>query len=359
MFCEMKKIKKYSLKSFYLLALLVLFSCSDEFSADSGYGNNKPPSVSSVSEAGSEVPVTQGVLENTYVIRGNNLKSLTSIKFNGYEAGFNPALSTEQVAFVKVPENAPYLNQPNIMNLESLGGSVDFDFALLTIETFTEGTENGVKVVNLLGGDFTSASKVTFVSGSEEQGNLVETPATILDVSEARVTVEVPSGIEQAFIFLETSRGAIAQSDSYGFNYSIYIDALNIDWSTSEWGGTHDLFSTEQALGEFSIKSIREGWSGLTFWPDNAVINYADYNSITVQIFGVDGSTSVNLALNDFETSVQLELVPGEWKKFVIPLSDFYPNGGEPDTIFRIDFQESSGSGLAQYIFYVDDFGFL
>lgn len=355
----MKEIKKYSFKILVFSALLMILSCSDEFSTDNIYVSKLPPTVSSVSEAGSEVPVTQGVLENTYVIRGTHLKSLTSIKFNGYEAGFNPALSTEEVAFVKIPEKAPYLNQPNIMNLESLGGSFNYDFALLTIETFTEGTENGVKVVNLIGGDFSSTSKVTFVSGSEEGGDLVELPAEILSISEAQVTAEVPSGIEQAFIYLETSRGAIARSDSYGFNYSLYIDALNPDWSTSEWGGTHDLFSTEQALGEYSIKSIREGWSGLTFWPDNATINYADYNSITVQIYGVDGSTSVNLALNDFETSVKLELVPGEWKKFVIPLSDFYPNGGEPETIFRIDFQESSGSGLAQYVFYVDDFGFL
>lgn len=356
----MKNIKKYSLKNFYVFLLLILFSCSTEFSTDgSVFEDYLPPVVNSVTEAGSEEPVTQGVLENTYVIRGNNLKSLTSIKFNGYDASFNPALSTQEVAFVKIPEKAPYLNQPNIMNLESLGGSVNYDFALLTIESFDEGTVDGVKVVTLIGGDFESTSQVTFVSGSEEQGNLVEVPATILSVSEDRVTVEVPSGIEQAFIYLETSRGAIARSDSYGFNYSIYIDDLNIDWSTSEWGGSHDLYSTEQALGEYSIKSIREGWAGLTFWPDDATIAYSDYNSITVQIYGVDGATKVNLALNDFATQVTLELVPGEWKKFVIPLSDFYPNGGEPETIFRIDFQEASGSGLAQYVFYVDDFGFL
>lgn len=342
-----------------LLAVFALAACENEFKSDDAEPSTAPPEVTSVSEAREDKVVTQGVLGSTYIIRGKNLNSMVSIQFNGHDAGFNPALLTNEIAFVTVPEEAPFLDQPNVMRIETLGGVIEYDFSLLTIEGFTEETLSGSKVVNLMGGDFRDVSKVTFVSGSEETNDLVEREATIVSVSQTQVTAEVPAGVTQAFIFLETSRGAVAQSDSYGFSYSIYIDGLNEDWQTSEWGGTHDLASQEVALGQTSIKSIREAWSGLTFLPENADINFADYQSVTVQIYGAGDIKSVNLALNDFAAQVTLTLTPGEWTKFTIPLSDFYPNGGAPDEIFRMDFQESSNTGLPQYIFYVDDFGFL
>ncbi|WP_303315385.1 hypothetical protein Q4Q34_15335 [Flavivirga abyssicola] len=357
--------KQFNLKSKYLylslIIVTVLFSsCESEFKEPSDNFNSAPPVISSVSETKEDKAVTQGVLDNVYTIRGENLSSLVAIYFNGFKASFNPALLTDNTAFVKVPEEAPVLGQSNKMTVENLFGSVEYDFSLLTITDFTEATVNGTKVVNLLGGDFSETSLVTFVSGSEENGNLVELPANFTIISAGEVQAEVPPGVEQAFIFLETSRGAIARSESYGFSYSIYIDGLNTDWSTTEWSGTHDLESTEVVLGEFSVKSVREGWSGLTFWPDDVTINYNDYDAITVSIYGTGApGDSVNLALNDFQTQLNLQLVPGEWTKFVIPLSDFYPSGGAPDTIFRIDFQEASGTGMPQYIFYVDDFGFL
>lgn len=342
-----------------ILAVFALAACENDFKSDDDEPTTAPPEVTSVSEAREDKEVRQGVLGSTYIIRGKNLSSMVSIEFNGFNAGFNPALLTDELAFVQVPEEAPFLDQANIMRVETLGGVIEYDFSLLTVESFTEETLNGVKVVNLMGGDFTDVAKVTFVSGSEETNNLEEREATIVSISQTQVTVEVPAGVTQAFIFVETSRGAVAQSESFGFSYSIYIDGLNADWQTSEWGGTHDLASSEVALGQSSIKSVREAWSGLTFVPENADIKFSDYQSVTVQIFGAGDTKAVNLALNDFATQVTLQLTPGEWTKFTIPLSDFYPNGGAPDEIFRMDIQEASNTGLPQYIFYVDDFGFL
>ena len=341
-----------------VLFAMILVSCESDFDVIKNEGGDGPPVITSVSEAREDVPVTQGVLENTYIIRGKNLSTLTAIYFNGYKAGFNPALTTDELTFVTVPENAPYIGQENVLMLENLSGTSTYDFSLLTIEEFTEATIDGVKTVTLLGGDFSDTSSVTFVSGSEEAGNLVEIEANILSVSETEVTVEVPSGVEQAFIYLETSRGAVTQSDSYGFSYSIYIDSLNPEWTMSQWGGTFDIENTSPALGQFSIKSTREAWSGLSFLAPNIPFN--DYEAITVSIYGTgDAGDSVNLAINDFAAQVNLVLVPNQWNKFVIPLSSFYPNGGAPATITRLDFQEASGTGKTQYIFYVDDFGLL
>lgn len=359
----MKNLKNL-FRTVYQYSLVVLvsstfFSCESDFDKGDTSPNTNPPSVASISEAREDVVVTQGVVEGNYIIRGENLSSMVSIQFNGVDAGFNPALITDNVVFARVPLSAPFIGADNILRLETLGGVLEIDFPLLNIVDFTEGIVDGVKVVTLNGGDFTDASKVTFVSGSEAAGNLVERDAEILSITSTQVVAEVPAGVTQAFIFLETSRGAIAQSASYGFSLSVYIDALSEGWTTTEWGGTHELSSTEQALGDFSIKSIREAWSGLTFLPEDVEIGFNDYQSITVQVFGQGDIVSINLALNDFDAQIQLPLVSGEWTKFVIPLSDFYPSGGAPDEIVRIDFQESSNTGETQYIFYVDDFGFL
>ncbi|GAA4281942.1 hypothetical protein [Gaetbulibacter aestuarii] len=343
-----------------ILAIFLTFSCESEFNVPQDNFTKAPPVIKSVSEAVEDKPVTQGVLDNTYIIRGENLSSLKAIYFNDVKASFNPALLTDWIAFVEIPRDVPVLNQSNKMRVENLFGSTEYDFSLLTITDFTESTVNGKKVVNLLGGDFSDTSSVTFVSGSEANGNLVEIPAEFTIISPAEVQAEVPAGVEQAFIYLATSRGAVAKSESYGFSYSIYVDDLNPDWIITEWGGTHVTQSTDITLGTYSVKSVREAWAGITFLPVNTTIEFNDYQAISVTLYGTGApGDSVNLALNDFETSINLPLVSGEWTKYVIPLADFYPNGGAPDTIFRMDFQESSGTGLSQYIFYIDDFGFL
>ena len=361
---NINSIKKNASRIFLILMTVLSFtSCENEFDSDKkpNNSNNLPPEISSVSETREDKPVTQGVLEGSYIVRGKNLGTFTSITINDYPVLVSPALGTDGLIFIKIPENAPYVGQDNILKIENPAGYATYDFSLLTIDEFTEATVNGVKVVNIIGGDFTDTKSVTFVSGSEETGDLVERPAEIISVSETMVTAAVPSGVEQAYIYVETTRGAVAQSDSYGFSYSIYIDELHSEWSIGGWGGSQDLASTEQALGQYSIKSVREGWAGLTFTVPN--IRFDEYESITVSIYGTGASgDTVTLAINDFDGGAEqqeLVLVPGEWTKFVIPLNDFYPTGGAPDKITRLDFQESSNTGQAQYIFYVDDFGFL
>lgn len=358
---KLTPISKHRMLLFSLALMAIFFaSCESDFDVDEiDTSGTEPPVIHSVNEGREDLPVNQGVLENTYIIRGENFSTLTAIYFNGVRAGFNPALTTDELTFTSVPENTPYLGQENILRMENMAGATEYDFSILTIEEFTEATtEDGIKTVTLLGGDFSDTDKVTFSSGTEEAGNLVEREAEILLVSEAELTVAVPSGVEQAYIYVHTSRGATAQSDSYGFSYSIYIDELSPEWATSEWGGTHDLYSTQQALGQYSIKSIRDAWAGLTFTPETPVA-FDEYSAITVSLYGTVSDQKVNLAINDFLGTVELNLVEGQWNKVVIPLSDFFPSGGAPAVINRIDFQEASNTGAAQYIFFVDDFGFL
>lgn len=355
----MKKIEKS--KNYLLIlamaTIIISAGCENDFKADDVDPNTNPPSVTSISSIQEDTEVTQGVLQGNYMVRGENLSSMLSVRFNEFEASFNPALLTDDLAFVSVPLGTP-LTGSNTMRIETLGGSTEVDFPLLRVLDFTEGVVDGVKVVNISGIGFSYSPTVSFNSGSENLGNLVERESKVISFTDEAIVAEVPAGVTQAFIYVTTERGATDVSGSYGFSLPIYIDELNADWGSSGWGGTQDFGSSEQALGSASVKSTREAWSGLTFLPNNGLA-FNEYEFITVQIYASTNATKVNMALNDFDAGLALDLVPDTWNKFVIKLSDFYPTGGEPDQIMRIDFQEFSGSGQSQYIFYVDDFGFL
>lgn len=355
-------INKLVFRNIFLIfgILTTVLACSDEFNqSDLAAGNTNPPVITSVADATLNSGVQTGILGNTYYIKGQNLKSVKSVKFNGFDAGFNPTLVTETLIISRIPDDAPFIGSSNKLTVETLHGVAEFDFSLLTITDFEEGVVDGVNAVTLNGGDFTDASQVLFVSGSEELGNLEEKEARIIGKTESTLTVEVPAGVIQAFIFVSVN-GASAQSSSYGFNYPIFTDAIINDWNLGGWDGTQ-VPSDEVALGSTSIRRDSNNWSGLTLSATETtdVPQFADFSTLSFQIFPANPETiRVACALNDFETQVVLELVPGEWNKFVIPFSDFYAAGTAPETIFRIDFQEFSG-GNPPFLFYLDQVGLI
>ncbi|MEZ4810279.1 MAG: hypothetical protein R2819_07950 [Allomuricauda sp.] len=340
--------------------LAIMASCSNEFNqSDLATGSTEPPIITSVADATENTPVQTGVLGNLYYIKGKNLASTISIKYNGFDAGFNPTLVTDNLIISQIPAGAPYINASNKLTVETLYGVAETNFSLLTITDFTEGLVDGVNAVTLNGGDFTDADQVLFVSGSEDDGNLVERDARIIDKTASTITVEVPDGVIQAFIYVFVN-GAIAQSTSYGFNYPIFTDEIINGWELGGWDGSQAT-STEVALGSTSIRRESLNWGGLTFISNDMTedLVIADYSAINFQIYPANSETvRVACALNDFAVQVELDLVPGEWNSFSIPLTDFYPPGTAPETITRIDFQEFSG-GNAPFLFYVDQFGLI
>lgn len=362
------RIKNTSVVLLLILSVFIFASCENEFANDTtSAGGSEPPIVNSVSEAREDTPVTQGVLENSYIIRGENFSTLTAIYFNGYRAGFNPALTTDGLTFVTIPEDAPYLGQDNILRVENLAGSTEYDFSLLTIEEFSEELIDGANAVILYGGDFTDVERVVFASGSEEEGNLVEREADIISVTESTVAVKVPDGVVQAFIYVYTSRDAIVQSTSYGFNYPIYTDAFN-NWELGGWGEPQEE-SADVALGASSIKKNSAQWEGLTFTPtdDAEDLVLEDYSTMAVSIYPGDGVTRLKLRVNDADLAsnnaetdyFKIDVIPNEWNKIVIPVNTFYPNGGAVEVINRIDFQLADDTSAGAKVYYIDQFGFV
>jgi len=99
-----------------------------------------------------------------------------------------------------------------------------------------------------------------------------------------------------------------------------------------------------KAFGEFSIKSQSDLFGAISlFTVDPEGIDITSYESVSIQIYS-ENSNKLKFALNDFSNTDPeffIDLVPGQWNKFVIKLDDFYPKGGRPDKLFRIDLQES------------------
>src|SRR5690606_31129397 len=186
----MKKFKYFNNISKYsvlvLSMIMTLSSCDNEFNDPKPLHNRntEPPVITSVAEARENKSVTEGVLLNMYNIKGKNLASVKSIKYNGYEAGYNPVYVTDNLIISSIPEEAPYLNQANKLRLETVYGVTEYDFSLLTITEFVEETVDGENLVYIYGGDFTNVARVTFVSGSEELGNLDVKEAEIKEVTQ-------------------------------------------------------------------------------------------------------------------------------------------------------------------------------
>jgi len=357
------KIKRIlQLVGFISFALLIS-SCENEFDGGDNEPNTNPPQVTSISEIMEDVEVTQGILEGTYILRGQNLSSMVSITFNGQTSGFNPALLTDETAIVKVPKETPVVGQSNIMKVETLGGVLEIDFPILHIEDFEESTLNGVKVVTLKGAGFDFDPKVTFVSGSRELGNLVEKPASVISVTDTEIVAEVPSGVTQAFIFVETSRGAIARSASYGFVLTAYLDELNEDFAIEGWGGDEDYASTDIALGESSIKKVYQQWGGLK-WRLSNPVSTQEFSTMVMKVYGGTNSSRLRISFNDLNNNdigYIVDIEPGEWNSLSFLLNDqkFWDGDGPQDEISVIVIQELSGVPHDEYVYYIDDFGFL
>ncbi|WP_298237047.1 hypothetical protein [uncultured Algibacter sp.] len=353
-----------------IMVLLVGSSCSNEFHDPDSVGNEAPPIITSVVSAESNASVGTGVLNNVYYIKGENLGSLKSIKYNGFESGFNPVFVTENVIISRIPREAPFLNVPNKLTVETAYGIAEFDFTLFTITGFDEQVVDGKNAVILNGGDFSGANKVVFASGSEEEGNLVEREANILDVSVETLTVEVPAGVIQAFIQVHND-GVVATSTSYGFNYPIFTDQ-SFDWDLAGWSGTQEL-SSEITIGSTSVKRTSDNWGGFTLRPSDLAppLRFGDYSTFSLSIYPTNPSgTGIAFIINGYDDAddawkLKIEnLVPNQWNKLNIPITDFLsvlaPSAFTKDEkIFEISIQEYSRSGNGPYVFYFDQIGFI
>ncbi len=363
-------VSKYSILVWSLI--MTLSSCDNEFNDPEALHNRnpQPPVITSVAEARENVSVEQGVLENLYYIKGENLASVKSIKYNGYEAGYNPVYVTDNLIISSIPEEAPVIGS-NKLRLETEHGVAEYDFTLLTITGYETGNDGTGDIVIIGGGDFTHLKEVVFFTGSEEDGNLVENIAQVREHDNDQIVAYVPEGTTQAYIRVTTDLGASVVSESYGFNYPIFVDSLNPDWTFDGWsGGTID---DDPALGQYSIRADISGWGGLsinTIDEDKSLgATFKNYTTLVFKVYATAPNQRLVFGVNHSDqgdgihwdasdnvlqiSNPDFGWEPGDWTQIEIPLSKMFAAGTGPQTIYRIYFQIEQGT------FYIDDMGFL
>ena len=180
--------------------------------------------------------------------------------------------------------------------------------------------------------------------------------AEIVSSTTTEIQVAVPEGVVQAFLFVETAGGISQSTQSFGFKFVVYDDALAQSWWIGGWSGSEDFESTERVKrGDFSIKRTYEGgYSGFQIGNGGAIIDLADKQAVKVSIYGGNAINMVKLVLNgNYDGGAILTINQGEWNDFTIPLSQL----GSPATLNEIVIQEFSGA--APSVIYIDDLGLI
>ena len=180
-------------------------------------------------------------------------------------------------------------------------------------------------------------------------------PATIVSSTSTEIKVEIPAGVVQAKIFVETAGGITESTGSFGFKRIIYDDAMGEGFQLwGGWGGTQDLENTTIVKrGTRSIKRVTEGWSALQIWDSGSTLNLGtDVTAVKVSIYA-ETTGKLNIVFNgDAAHGKVIDVVAGQWLDFTIPVSEIT----NQTTLSQIWVQEFSGAGN---VIYIDDFGFI
>lgn len=344
----MKKIKKVHICSFLFIASLFvsLLSCSSDDTEGSG-----GLKIESVSLAVNDSLVTTGFVENMYIIRGSGFKGTQKIFFNNVQADFNPTLVTDKVIFVTIPLEAPFQNvgTSDKIRIETVNGDIEYDFVIgqpePKITSFNPVAGGTGDIVTIKGTVFDNLISVKFD----------EIEALIVSSTSTEIKVEIPAGVVQAKIYVETAGGTAESPGSFGFKRIIYDDALGEGFQLwGGWGGTQDLQNTTPVKrGTYSIKRVTEGWSALQIGYSGSTLNLGtDVNAVKVSIYA-ETTGKVRIVFNgDDSHGKVLDVVAGQWIDFTIPVSEITSQ----TTLSQIWIQEFSGSGN---VLYIDDFGFI
>lgn len=345
----MKKIKKSYAWSFVLIASLFasLASCSSDDSND----NSGNLSIESVSLAVNDSLVTTGFVENMYIIRGSGFKDTRKIFFNDVQADFNPTLVTNSVIIVTIPLETPFQNvgTSDKIRIETISSSIEYNFVIgqpePTITSFDPVAGGTGEIVTIKGTVFDNLLSVKFD----------EIEATIVSSTNTEIKVEIPAGVVQAKIYVETAGGTAESPGSFGFKRIIYDDTLGEGFQLwGGWGGTQDLENTAIVKrGTYAIKRTTEAWSALQIGYSGSALNLGtDVTAVKISIYA-ETTGKVKIVFNgDDAHGKVLDVVAGQWVDFTIPVSEITAQ----TSLSQIWVQEFAGAGN---VIYVDDFGFI
>lgn len=307
--------------------------------------------------------VAEGKLNNQYAIVGENLATTSSVSFNGASVYFNPALVTDKVIIITIPDGTPFgPSQTNKLTVLTKYGTVDFAFAISqpppSITSFDPLAASTGDVITIQGKIFDGVTAVKF---DDIPAEIVGTPTA------TQIQVKVPAGVVQAYIYVTTPGGTAKSVASYGFKYVVYDDVLASGWGGQGSGGYDGYGSARNysstahpKRGANAIETtvdngygaLQLGYGGSTF-----SITQRGLTKLKLSIYGgaaFKAGDRVQVVINgNYGKAYAIEVKPGEYTDYTISLSDL----GSPTELSEITLQTLGTAAPAT--FYVDDLGFI
>ena len=311
----------------------------------------------------------EGGRGETLVIFGQNLKTTQEVYFSGVKAALNTTMVRNDNIIITIPGSAPFPG-PNVLStvrVVTLYGEANLEFEVAQpdpdIESFAPAVAGAGELVTIQGSFFNGLQNVSFVdvaTGTPLEAEVIS--VTINDDETGEIVVEVPVGVKVSQIAVTTSAGTGLTVGTFGFNYAVFTDDIAGDgWAKAGWSSTTSWDNTTPVKsGNFSAKhAYTGGWGGFQLRNDNASgFVLADYEAVKVSIFGGPGTEGklvqiyIKQEIDGEFPAKELVVHEGKWTDYTVTLEEL----GNPSYVKELVIQDK---GMAPYIIYVDDVGFL
>jgi hypothetical protein len=301
---------------------------------------------------------TAGVLGNYYLIVGTNLGSATTVTFNGFNAYFNRAYSTDNSILVQLPSKAPYFGTQATNNLvvTTTNGSATFKFTILspqpTVNTYSsfDYTSTGGYTMTLNGIGLAGVTAVTVqgtVSGSS--------PATIVSQNDSIMILSFPSStVTRGFLsFAYSSNGNTLKANgsqelvNLDNAYQVFANgAIAPGWGSWSYdnlsiSNVHAITASASCNMQFSgpsgykVDGLRMGGGGaadgIPYSPDYTYLVFYVYGGTAQENMYVEfgGGPGGGFGNNNVANAINPVIVlPNQWNYFKLPISTLRWNTG-------------------------------
>jgi hypothetical protein len=364
---DMKKIvnKKILKTILFLVFGATLFSACDESD------NGAAPIIERVSLVAKDSTTNAGGRGSVLVIFGKNLSTVQEVYFSGVPAPLNTTMVRNDNIIIRIPDSAPFPG-PNVLSTVRVitkYGEAQMDFEIAQpdpdIQTFAPAVASAGEEVTIKGEFFNGLQSVSFVdvaTGEALEAEIVS--YTYLEEEELeQIVVIVPDNVKVSNIAITTAAGTSLSKNTFGFNYAVFTDDVAPGWNKGGWSGTTIWNNSEPVMsGNFSAKhSYTGGWGGFQISHSTAEGSrflLDDYVSVKVSIFGGPGTDGklvqiyIKQQVDGEFPAKELAIKEGVWTDYTVSLAEL----GNPGYVGELVVQDK---GMAPYLIFVDDLGFL
>lgn len=262
--------------------------------------------------------ITEAYTGTRIVLVGNNLRSVTQMYFNEYEAVLNTSLITDHTLFVSVPSGVSENPTDLIYMINNSGDTTTYDFTVLipapVLSSVSREFVKGGDEVTITGNYLLSYDKSPMVITMPDGTEVTE----FEDIEQANVTFIVPDNCTEGGNFSVTTKYGTTTSSKCRF----YFSAEEI----AEEGGL--LFDFDGITG-----LTNHGWHARDIISDEYSIsgNYVQLGN---------GSATMDDSTWD-DTYFSFEYWPGEWTDPVT-----YPEGSGDRLYDIVDFSDWANMAL-------------